>query len=46
MGSHTTTRSICERYGTPFVRVTLYYFMFPCIGPDDGYLIAETCCPL
>ena len=19
--------------------------MYPCIGPDDGYLIAETCCP-
>jgi len=38
--------TFCERYGIPFVRVTLYYFMFRCIGPDDGYLIAETCCPL
>ena len=25
--------------------VTLYYPTSPCIGPDDGHLMAETCCP-
>ena len=25
--------------------VTLYYSTSPCIGPDDGHLMAETCCP-
>ena len=25
--------------------VTLYYSTSSCIGHDDGYLMAETCCP-
>jgi len=25
--------------------VTLYYYISLCIGPDDGHLMAETCCP-
>ena len=37
------TRYNCERYVIPYVRVNLYCFYVSLYGPDDGYMIAETC---
>jgi hypothetical protein len=45
LSSGTSTRLYVNVNGIPFVCVTLFYSTSPCIEPDDGYLIAETCCP-
>ena len=44
-GSLGVKRLFVNANGIPFVCVTLYYPTSPCIGPDDGHLMAETCCP-
>jgi hypothetical protein len=44
LSSGTWTRLFVNANGIPFVWVTLYYSK-SCIGPDDGHLMAEKCCP-
>ena len=45
LSSGTSTLLFVNANGIPFIWVTLYYSKSPCIGPDDGHLMAEKCCP-